>query len=671
MKQRVFLLSFLLMSYVLISQNRLIRQDLNALIKEGDSLSKLKNYDKALTSYELALAIALDNKNVEKQLFLYKKTGIQNYRLGKYNIAEKMYLKGLSLDSISKVAADLNYNVFLVKRQLNEQNKALDFLEKSLELYQTLELDKSSYNAFLSAGIVYKGRQLYDKALDYLIKAYNGFLLINDETKLAYVCTTIANIQNHLKNYNQALNYHQQAFKLHKKRNNINGLGRCYSNIANVYDNLNLKDSAIVNYKKALTCLNKKEGEYATILGNLAGTYVNVDQIDLAKKSFKESITINKLLKDTTSLLYNYNGLVSLYLKKHLLKKAKHYLDSTEALRPSVSDKIGILGYYENKVEYYQKNSNYKAAFEYQLQCDSLYKEIYNIEQTEIVQSLQARFENERKENEILKLNLINKDNQLLLVEKNKNIKTKNLTLIVLATITLLLFIAYYVFRQKQKVAIQNAKIEKLQAIYEGQETIKKRIARDLHDIITTNFDGLRLRMLALKPSHSKPEQIDKITNDLKNINQQIRVVSHRLYPLEMQIGKRKFSDIIKSRLTEFQLYGKVFVELDNQFPEVINTLDLSVQNNFYGILLEVLNNIEKHAHATKLNINNYIDDKSNINFEFFDNGIGIENKAKEGIGLLNIKQRCEIINGSCHIEKIDSGTKVHIKFPIKKHIQK
>ena len=672
MKPTLFFIVLVFISSYALSQNLDGKHDKNkrnALVKKGDSLNKLKKYNDALISYELALAIALDNKDIEQQAILYKKTGIQYYRVKQYNIAEKRYQKGLRLDSTSKIAADLYYNMFIIKRKLNQLDSTLFYLEKSLNLYPVLEQNKSAYNAYLSAGIVYKDIQLYDKALSHLIKAYNGFSNINDENKLAYVCTTIANIQNHLKNYYQALNYHKQALKLHKKLNNINGIGRCYSNMANVYDNLNLKDSAMVNYQKALSLIKEKNGQYAIALSNLASTYKDIGNIGLANKSFKESIEINKSLKDTITLLYNYNGIVSLYLEDDNLINAKFYLDRASLLIPSVSDNIAILNYYESEVEYHQKKKDYKTALEFQLKYSTLYEDIYDIEQAEIAQNLQAQFDYEKKENEILKLNLINKDSQLLLAEKNESIKSKNLTLIILGVIMMLLMVTYYLFSQKQKAAMQSAKIEKLEAIYKSQETIKKRIARDLHDIITTNFDGLRLRILALKPTSKKPELIDGITTDIKNVNQQIRVVSHRLYPLEMQMenGNRKFKDILKSRLTEFQLYGNIFVDLESKLPESINDLNLSTQNNFYGILLEVLNNIEKHAHATKLTIKCYTDSKDYIHFVFLDNGIGIEHQAKEGIGLLNIKQRCEIINGNCNIKKVDSGTEVYISFPLKK----
>ena len=143
--------------------------------------------------------------------------------------------------------------------------------------------------------------------------------------------------------------------------------------------------------------------------------------------------------------------MASLYLENNTLKYAKAYLDSITPLATTFSDKIIALNYYENQVEYHQKIKNYKNALAYQISYSKLYEEIYNLEQTEIVQNMQSRFDYEKKENEILKLSLINKNSQLQLIEKNKNIKNKNLTLFVLAIVILVSFILYYLFFTKTK----------------------------------------------------------------------------------------------------------------------------------------------------------------------------------------------------------------------------
>lgn len=636
------------------------------LIQQGDDLKKV-NKDEALEKYKKGLAIALDNNYKEDAVALYRKIGVIYHIKKASPKALQMYKKALAIDSTSKTAASLNYNMALLKDINNDYDSALFYLERSLKLFESFETDNSSYKAFLKAAKFYKNEQNFEKALKYAIRAYEGFKKEQRISKLADASSTIGNIQYQIGNQYQALEYHQEALEMEKRLNDTLGIGICYNNIANVLDNLKATDSAIVNYKRALNYFDKDSKQYAVLLANLANTYRAIGEKSSSRRYFLEAIRKEEALKDSISLLYSYNGISSLFLEYDNLEQARKYLNKANEVLPVVSDKRAILSTYENEAEYYKKTKRYEKALENEIKYSDLYKEIYDTEQTKIVQTLQSRFENEQIENEILSLNLANKNAQFLLAEKTQSIKVKNLVLVILGIIVLLITLVYRFFLQRQKNATQAEKIEKLEAIYQGQEVIKKRIARDLHDIITTNFDGLRLRVLALKKSSFLNKNVDSITKDLKTMNQQIRMVSHRLYPLEMYMGKQKFTDIIKSRLTEFQLYGKIFVELENKFPKILNTMPISIQNNIYGILLEVLSNVEKHSHATTLTVKSFRDTREHLNIVFEDNGIGINYKHEEGIGIMNINQRVEMLEGHCKISKTETGTKVHIDFPLPK----
>ncbi|WP_187388283.1 tetratricopeptide repeat-containing sensor histidine kinase [Seonamhaeicola marinus] len=641
--------------------------DASAYIIAGDSLNKRKDYNGALKLYELGLAKSLDNNENLLAAKFYKKIGVYHHTKGTYELAESLYKKGLVLDSLTNNAADLYFNISLVKETIGEQDSVLNYLEGSLNILDNTVADNSAKsNIFLYAGRVYKDLQLYEISLNYLIKAYNGYTSLKNDKKLADVCSVLGNIHNHIHNYNQARYYYNQALKLQGESKSLTGKGRTYINIANTFHSLKEYDSAVFYYNKGIKLLKPQSLNLASAKYNLADTYVRIGKTDAAEIHFKESIQINRSLKDTLSLLYDYNGIVSLYLTENKLNEAKKYIDSLSVHAVKVSDKIITLNYLENRAEYFQKTKNYQEAYTSLIQFKEIYKIIFDSQQNETIQSLHARFDHSNKNNEILKLKLANRDKELVLLEQSKNIKSKNLLLISIILICIILGVSYYFYRIRQENIKQGLKIDKLTAVYSGQEEIKKLIARDLHDIITTNYDGLRLRILALKKVERPKDEIDKITKELKDINQQIRIVSHRLSPLDHIIGNRKFTDIIKSRLSEFQLYSKVFVELENEIPESLNDTTAIFQDNFYGILLEILNNIEKHSKANKLTIDYFVDEEKQINIVFRDNGIGINKKSKDGVGLLNIKQRCEILSGLCQIKKVESGTEVQLVFSAK-----
>jgi signal transduction histidine kinase len=97
--------------------------------------------------------------------------------------------------------------------------------------------------------------------------------------------------------------------------------------------------------------------------------------------------------------------------------------------------------------------------------------------------------------------------------------------------------------------------------------------------------------------------------------------------------------------------------------------MTLEAQTNFYGILLEILNNIEKHSKATEVQIMHSIKDNKTLLFEFCDNGIGFKNEQVKGIGLMNIKQRTKLLGGDYSIKDTENGTTININFPIKQNL--
>lgn len=93
-----------------------------------------------------------------------------------------------------------------------------------------------------------------------------------------------------------------------------------------------------------------------------------------------------------------------------------------------------------------------------------------------------------------------------------------------------------------------------------------------------------------------------------------------------------------------------------------METINASVKMNLYRIIQEALNNINKYAEAqTVIFTIRKIDNI--LFFSIEDNGKGFTlDKIKKGIGLKNIKERAENINGQFEIfSEISKGTKVTI----------
>ena len=87
---------------------------------------------------------------------------------------------------------------------------------------------------------------------------------------------------------------------------------------------------------------------------------------------------------------------------------------------------------------------------------------------------------------------------------------------------------------------------------------------------------------------------------------------------------------------------------------------------HLFRIIQEQVNNILKHAHASRVLIS-LSKSCNNIQLVIKDNGVGFDVKSsRKGIGISNIIQRVKALNGHFHIvSEKNSGTAVIIRFAL------
>ena len=104
--------------------------------------------------------------------------------------------------------------------------------------------------------------------------------------------------------------------------------------------------------------------------------------------------------------------------------------------------------------------------------------------------------------------------------------------------------------------------------------------------------------------------------------------------------------------------FENTHVECEFRMPATIPNIQLSGEKrrNIFLAVKEALNNILKHAKATKVVINVEIHEKLTISIQ--DNGVGVdfETIRRFGNGLKNMKSRLERINGQFSIKNNDGA---------------
>lgn len=209
-----------------------------------------------------------------------------------------------------------------------------------------------------------------------------------------------------------------------------------------------------------------------------------------------------------------------------------------------------------------------------------------------------------------------------------------------------------------------------LRTIISTQQNEQRRVADDLHDSLGQELSMAQLMLANLSKYTGKDEQFDTLVNTCTEILQSsvkhLREICFDLMP----------SALIKGGLTQGvkQLVDRlgnqdeieVAYQADPAFPRLHSDLEIAT----YRIVQEFINNMIKHAQASRLSIVLMVKDDQTVLIELKDNGKGFNLKRLEQLGenrgLQNIQTKVKAYGGSCDLETAPGkGTLLRMIFPI------
>ena len=195
----------------------------------------------------------------------------------------------------------------------------------------------------------------------------------------------------------------------------------------------------------------------------------------------------------------------------------------------------------------------------------------------------------------------------------------------------------------------------------------KKRVAQELHDGVLGRMFGVRMNLDSLNKFQDElaMDQRNSYLSELKNIEQDIREISHDLNREKSELINN-FVAIVDNLLEEQRktFATKLVSTIDKSLKW--DVIENSVKINLYRILQESLQNCNKYANATLINVELKKKDDS-IVLSIRDNGVGFNIKSKKkGIGLQNMISRTKDCNGSFDIfSTLGEGSTICVTIPI------
>ncbi|MFA0308579.1 cache domain-containing protein [Vibrio splendidus] len=246
----------------------------------------------------------------------------------------------------------------------------------------------------------------------------------------------------------------------------------------------------------------------------------------------------------------------------------------------------------------------------------------------------------------------------------NKNIETTFFSIVVILSVTVavIIVLTLAINMHEHRIADNNLK-ELAHKTVMFQEDEKKHLARELHDGINQLLVSSRchLELLGNKLQNEDLKvHLNKSQHSLMRAIEEVRHISHQLRPSSLDdIG---LEAALSSLLLDFQAHSGI--EVETLFSTQPGKLKSEAATTLYRVVQESLNNIEKHAQATKVTV--IAQQIGNVlQLLIQDNGIGFNTyKAmeKRGIGLRNMRERVEFIGGDFELmSEIGLGTEITV----------
>ncbi len=241
-----------------------------------------------------------------------------------------------------------------------------------------------------------------------------------------------------------------------------------------------------------------------------------------------------------------------------------------------------------------------------------------------------------------------------------------------------LVTLVVFVYLSRKKMLAQRLKTKELELqiqkdvvniIINTQEQERSRIARDLHDDISSKLNAVSMSIHLLKrdtlSNSDRAEISDNTLSACQLIAESSRRIAHNLMPPTLEnVGLHL---AIEELCKNFSTAESIAICYSNPMEqELFQHLSMEHQIHLYRIIQELINNSIRHAKASEIKLwFEYTDQMAT--FIYTDNGPGITNYQltnNGGIGLRNIYSRADMIQAVPHFHTNEvKGFKFTLKF--------
>lgn len=201
------------------------------------------------------------------------------------------------------------------------------------------------------------------------------------------------------------------------------------------------------------------------------------------------------------------------------------------------------------------------------------------------------------------------------------------------------------------------------------QETERRHVALELHEDVNQKLAALSIALSMLErelpgPTESVREKVGTLQQRTAALIDDVRHLSRELHPTGIEhVG---VAAGLKSLCQDFGKKEDISIQVETDNSPVEVPLDIALC--LYRVAEESLRNIQRHSGAKTARLS-LTSDADGLRLSISDDGVGFDlNRAQpaRGVGLLSMRERLRLLNGSLRIEsRPGGGTQLDVYVPI------
>ncbi|MFH1197167.1 MAG: tetratricopeptide repeat protein [bacterium] len=318
----------------------------NTLTSIGNVYYDDKRYSEAAESYNQSLQIQVEIGDKAGQLNNLINLGlVYQYEKFDHESAAKNYFEAIKLaeETGSKTQMALCEKILgQLYSTTGDNKKALEYLQKALADYRTLEDKSAEVDALINLGFYYAGQGEFERSEE----QYNAALRIavnsNNRLGMSNVYSGLGDLKVSLGDFKEALETIGKSYDLSKEVDNNWGVASALLSFGNIYNGMGEYQTAI-NYYLLSDSIYTKISNYAA----RANPLNNVGTIYFWQGNYSESMKyisqandiIEKTTKEPIFLSLLHTNIGELYFEMKNIPEAEKWLTSSRKIAQKVNNK--------------------------------------------------------------------------------------------------------------------------------------------------------------------------------------------------------------------------------------------------------------------------------------------------------------------------------------------